>query len=921
MKKEIKLRYYQQEAVNSIFQNIQKWNRLLCIVLCVWAGKALEDNEPVLTNNGYIPIKDIAKWDTVFWKKGEPINVVWVFPQGERKTYRVTFSDKTSILADWEHIWEVRRINRKDSIVKYITKTTSELLGDLVNIWGRSKWFLPIVEPIQFSEKELEFPPYLLWALLGDGSFRGKSYQFSNIDWFIINKVDKELNKMGLYLQHSDRCNYNISQDNKYKHNNKLKLFCKKYWLDQKYSYEKHIPKHYLMSSIEQRKLILAWLLDTDGTVDKRLKWTFTTTSQQLCEDIVFLLQSLWATPRITTRVPKFTYKWIKKNWRLAYTVTVNTEFTPFTVERHIKRYEGNKKLTPRKIIKNIEYIGYKNCTCIKVDSEDELFVANNCTLTHNTITFSFVAKKAIESGKKVLVLAHREELLTQAQEALQLVNPDSKIMIEQGKLTADVDSDIIVASVASLGRKWSDRIKKFNKSDFWLIIVDEMHHITSDTYTRVLDYFGAYKSADNGTEKWHPVVLGVTATSFRWDWVSLDKVIDTIAYKYDMQQAISEGHLSPIRAFTVFTDTDISNVKTSMWDFAIGELSDAVNNTERNLQIIETYKTKGKEEKSIIFAVDVQHAKDISALFIEKWVKANYITWALKKDTRKQILKDFHENKINVLVNVWVLVEGFNQPDIINCLLVRPTKSSWLYIQMVWRASRLSPWKEFWRVFDFVDNMRNNKIVTATSLIWISQPIQAEDTDIFEMKDKLEELLNNKPWTNLRELDLDKIEERIQEVDIFAAAELDTFVKENSSFGWTPFLTGYKISLGTDDSGDKLSVEIREDLIWKYLVEFIVAKKQDPNFKNKHKKFKNKVVASFEANDKKQALSLSDKVIKTNYSDRVNLVSQSAWWKKESPTEKQITMLKKNWYPNADQLTKGQASTLISKIFTNKWK
>lgn len=536
------------------------------------------------------------------------------------------------------------------------------------------------------------------------------------------------------------------------------------------------------------------------------------------------------------------------------------------------------------------------------------------------TFTFSYIAKKSIESGKKVLVLAHREELLIQAQGSLQRVMPDKKIMIEQWKYVADHDSDIIVASVATLGREWWERIKKLNPKDYWLIIVDEAHHVTSNTYTRILEYFGAYKSAENWVTPWHPVVLWVTATAFRGDNVGLDKVLDIVAYKYDMQMAISEWYLSPIRAFTVFTDTDLNDVKSSMGDFAIWELSDAVNNMERNLQIIETYKTKWKEELSIVFAVDVQHAKDLSWLFNDKWVKADYITGALKKESRQQILEDFHNQKINVLINVGVLTEWFDEPNIRNVLLARPTKSSWLYIQMVWRGTRLAEWKEHCRIFDFVDNLRNNKIMSSTSLIGLSQPIKADDTDIFEIKDKLEELLNNKPGENLRELDLDKIEERIQEVDIFAMAELDTFVKENSKFSRTTFLWGFKLSLGEDASWDKLSVEIRENLIWKYTIEFIVAKKQEPTAANKYKKYENKVVATTEWRDKKEALDLADRVISANYSDRVNLVSQKAKWKADAPTDKQIAMLKRNWFSNAEQLTKGQATILISKIFANKW-
>ena len=915
-----KLRKYQSEAINSVLTNIKQGNRLLCLVMWTGTWKALENNEPVLTQDWYIPIWDIQVWDIVYWKQWEEIPVIWVYPQGIRDTYKVTFSDHTYILADWEHIWSVMSNSDRCRNKKFLNKTTLELKSNLTTLSWRTKWFLPIVEPIQFVKKELEIHPYLLWALLWDWSFRSVMYKFSSSDETIICRVNDYLRDLWLYLQFTKWVDYEIKQKDRFSHWSLLKKFCKKYNLKNKYSYEKHIPSHYLYSNIEDRKELLAWLLDTDWTVDKRGRATFTTTSKQLSKDIIFLLQSLGSVPIVSTRIPNYSYKGEKKKWRLAYTISINTNFIPFKLQRHIDRYNDLIRLVPSKSIKSIEYLWKKKCTCIKVDSEDELFVANNFTLTHNTFTFSHIAKEAIKSWKKVLVIAHREELLTQAKNSLELIVPEAKVMIEQWTLIADNDCDIIVASVPTLWREWSNRLQKLDKSKFWLIIIDELHHWTSDTYVRILDYFWAYKSWDRWLIPWHPVVLWVTATPTRSDNVWLDKIVDTIAYKYDMRDAINDWYLTPLRAYTVFTDTDIDSVKTTMWDFAIWELSDTVNNVERNLQIVETYKSKCDWELIVIFAVDVNHAKTLSWVFNSNWIKAWYITWALKKEERQRVLQSFYNWEIKVLVNISVLTEGWDFTAITWVFLARPTKSSWLYIQMIWRWVRLHPWKEYCKIFDFVDNARKNRIVTASSLIWLSQPIKADNTDIFEAKDKLEELLSHKPYTNLRELDLDKIDEKIAEIDIFAISELDEFVKANSKYAWTVFLEWFKISLGEDDNWDRLSVEIRENTLWKYNINFIKAVKQEPTFQNWFKKFYNKVIANFDVNKKEEALQLADKVISDNHSERVWLVDTSAVWREKKASDKQVEILKKNGYPNADRLTSGQASQLITKVFSDKF-
>ena len=495
-------------------------------------------------------------------------------------------------------------------------------------------------------------------------------------------------------------------------------------------------------------------------------------------------------------------------------------------------------------------------------------------------------------------------------------------MQIEQWDLIVDDDCDIVLASTATMWRKDWQRIKKFNPKDFKLIISDESHRLCVESNIRILTYFWAYKWIEWGLKPWHPVVLWVTASPMRQDWVWLSKVLDKISFTYTMKEAIDDWNLVPPRAFSVFTDTDLNWIHMSWEDFNIWELSDAVNNPERNLQVVETYISKCNNEMAVVFCADVNHAKSLCKVFIDNWISADYITWALDKNKRKQILEDFHNEKLKVILNISTLVEWWDEPNIRSVLLTSPTCSNIKFIQMIWRGSRLAPWKDHFKIFDFIDNMRKNKIVTASSLIGISQPIKADNTDLFAMKDKLEELLNSRPNTNLRDLNLDEIDKKIQEVDIFKLSELDDFVKANSKYAWNIFLWWFKISLWEDqNTWDKLSVEIRENTLWKYNISFIKAIKQEASFSNWFKGFRNKVTATFDVSSKKEALSLADKVISDNYSDRLWLVETKSKWRWDEITESQINILKKNGYPNASNLNKGQACILIAKIFWDKFK
>ncbi len=202
-------------------------------------------------------------------------------------------------------------------------------------------------------------------------------------------------------------------------------------------------------------------------------------------------------------------------------------------------------------------------------------------TGTGKTVIFSHLPPLVRNKGKKTLILAHREELLDQARNKLLAIDSTLKVGIEQADREASPDDDVIVASVPTLGRLGSKRIMKFKPEEFGLIIIDECHHAVASGYKNILKHFGILKG--ECPEPKGIVLVGVTATSTRADHQGLDQIFDKITFSYTIQQGIKENYLANIAAYTVNTNTDISRVGSSMGDFAEKELSDAVNNDERN--------------------------------------------------------------------------------------------------------------------------------------------------------------------------------------------------------------------------------------------------------------------------------------------------------------------------------------------------
>lgn len=304
-------------------------------------------------------------------------------------------------------------------------------------------------------------------------------------------------------------------------------------------------------------------------------------------------------------------------------------------------------------------------------------------TGTGKTVVFA----KAVElARKRALVIAHRDILVHQAADKITTVT-GVRPSIEMADLESDERSffrrsKVVVASVQTLNSgNYKRRMERFKPSDFSLLVVDEAHHACAPSYRRILDRF-----MDQGCK-----VVGVSATPDRADELALGQVFDTVAYKYEMVDAIDDGWLVPLDVHRVYVKSlDFSLCKNVGGDFNQGDLG-AVMEEEKNLHgvVVPTMEITGNK-KTVIFATRVAHAERMAEIINRsKPGSAATIDGKMAKDLRDKILRDYRSGAIQYLVNVGIATEGFDVPDIACVVMARPTQSRALYAQCCGRGTR----------------------------------------------------------------------------------------------------------------------------------------------------------------------------------------------------------------------------------------
>jgi len=336
-------------------------------------------------------------------------------------------------------------------------------------------------------------------------------------------------------------------------------------------------------------------------------------------------------------------------------------------------------------------------------------------TGTGKTIVFSAVTEEAVKRGGRVLILAHRGELLDQAADKLKKATGLGASLEKAESSCLGSWFRVTVGSVQSLQRQ--SRLDRFAPDYFSNIIIDEAHHCLSDSYQRVLDHFKAAR------------VLGVTATPDRGDMRNLSQYFETLAYEYTLVQAIRDGYLSPIKALTVPLRLDLSAVGVQNGDFKVGDLSTAL---DPYLNAIADEMLKNcADRKTVVFLPLVKTSQKFRDILNAKGFRAAEVNGESKD--RAEILQDFEAGKYNVLCNSMLLTEGWDCPSVDCIVVLRPTKIRSLYSQMVGRGTRLYPGKDHLLLLDFLWHTERHELCHPAALVAESADVAKKMTENIE--------------------------------------------------------------------------------------------------------------------------------------------------------------------------------------------
>ena len=328
------------------------------------------------------------------------------------------------------------------------------------------------------------------------------------------------------------------------------------------------------------------------------------------------------------------------------------------------------------------------------------------------TIVFASVTADRVSAGDRVLILAHRGELLEQAADKLRQAVGLGCAVEKAGESCLGSWYRVVVGSVQTLMRE--KRLEQFPPDYFGTIVIDEAHHAVSDSYRRILDHFSDAK------------VLGVTATPDRGDMRDLGAVFESLAYEYTLPRAIREGYLTPIQALTVPLTLDISGVSMQSGDFKASEIDTALDPYLE--QIAGEMAQLCADRKTVVFLPLVKTSQKFRDILNASGFRAAEVNG--ESTDRAEVLADFDAGKYNVLCNSMLLTEGWDCPSVDCVVVLRPTKVRGLYCQMVGRGTRLNPGKGNLLLLDFLWMTERHELCHPASLICESEEVARRMTE-----------------------------------------------------------------------------------------------------------------------------------------------------------------------------------------------
>lgn len=352
------------------------------------------------------------------------------------------------------------------------------------------------------------------------------------------------------------------------------------------------------------------------------------------------------------------------------------------------------------------------------------------------SVVFGAVARRAVDAGKRVLAIAHREELIVQGAAHLTR-EADTPVGIIKAGYAPEPLFKIQMASIQTL----VNRVEWVGHFD--LIIVDESHHSPAASYQKVL---GCWPDAQ---------ILGVTATPVRSDGVGFDDLFDVLVCGPTVRSLIEDGYLSPFKLYADAAPMKTKGVRTTAGDYNTKQLARANDAGELAGSLIDSYRQHAAGGRCIVFAITCAHSLAIANAYNDAGIPAAHLDGNSSSDERKEKLEEFRDGKIKVLSNVGLFTEGFDLPSIEVCQIARPTKSLALWLQMVGRALRISEGKDLAVLLDHTENYLMHGLPNRRRA-WMLEGV--EDAEVEVSVNKKREVVELEPEP-LQPMDVDLVE------------------------------------------------------------------------------------------------------------------------------------------------------------------
>lgn len=584
-------------------------------------------------------------------------------------------------------------------------------------------------------------------------------------------------------------------------------------------------------------------------------------------------------------------------------------------------------------------------------------------TGTGKTVTFAAILKwPAIEAWlahfpptqRGMLVIAHREELLDQAARKIHAQNPHLVVCVEQADRYAVPGADVVVASIQTLASRKFARLRRLmTRTTFRVVVVDEAHHAAAATYRTALAHLGFLPMEDASDEEnieaarfddvekmgaalleWDKrapkdrVLLGVTATPNRSDAIGLGCVFQSIAYAYNLKDAIDDGWLVPITPWAIDTRDDLDDVRVSHGEFNQKDLAAKVNNRPRNDLAVAAWTEHAYDRQTIAFTVDVAHAHDLAQAFCDAGVRAAALSGETPKEQRHELLRRFSTGDLRLLANCQVLTEGTDLPTASCILHAKPTKSATLYEQMTGRGLRTHPddpvgparkaytgrlRKEDCVVIDLVDVTRRHSLQAAPILYGLPPGLKVTGVPLDEAEAELAELLKAHPSLNVEQelaargtLTLEQLRARAELVDIWQVPDLGAF-GQGRSLRWMKFGEAYRVEYPWEAGNETLVVS--PDLLGQWQV--VCTYSEKPAAGNLRAFTHQTLAAGIQTPE--AAATVAEAYVQQHRQSAGRMKAVDAPWRSRPATPKQLARLSQWRIPhNPKGLTAGQASDFI---------